>query len=294
MHSRSLSWLAVVAASLIIALVVMFAFWPVKEDEPSNYIADKTYKFSIITTTGLMAANNPAIRNDQLTQRQVLIDAIRSEVETKGGKLFLLSGGELGGADLLNHHNQLGYHAVAASTQFFSEPMRSIRSKQAAAHFPFLSANLYESETGLPIFDAYALFDVDGLRIAVVGITQPKSADADSEKHLHGIDLIDPALSLAELVPSLRDQADIVIATTHPTDYVSSSKALSTLTGIDLLIDSHRADNIRHILNTSRPDQPDCHSTVDRIDMEFRNGELRKTNSITINLCNNQLKSKSC
>lgn len=293
MHSRSLSWLAVVAACLIIALVVMSAFWPVKEDEPSNYIADKTYKFSIITTTGLMAENNPAIRNDQLMQRQVLIDSIRSEVETRGGKLFLLSGGELGGADLLNHHNQLGYHAVAASTQFFSEPMHSIRSKEAAAHFPFLSANLYESETGLPIFDAYALFDVDGLRIAIVGITQPKSTGAENEKYQNGIDLIDPALSLAELVPSLRDQADIIIATTHSNDHVSS-KALSTLTGIDLLIDSHQTDNIRQILNTNRPDQPDCHSTIDRIDMEFRNGELRKTNSITINLCNNQLKSKSC
>jgi len=283
-----------IVAGLIVALVATFVFWPAKEDRQPSYIADKTYKLTIINTNGLMAEKNPAKRSNQLTQRQMLISFIRSEVEADGGKLFLLSGGELGGDDLLNHHNQLGYHAMTASPQFFSEPMNTIRLKQTAADFPFLSANLYESETGMPIFDAYALFDVDGLRIAVMGVTQPTSFAAVNGKHQQGIELMDPGLSAAEIVPSLRNQADIIIATTHPAYQNNTNTGLHTVPGIDLIIGNSLLDNIRQISNISRLNEPDCHSTIDRIDVEFRNGELKKTNSVTINLCNNQIKPEFC
>ncbi len=301
MHFRPLRrpWLKVIVAGLIAALVSVFILWPIKEDRQLSYIVDKTYKLTIINTNGLVAEKNPARRNDQLIQRQMLIGSIRSEVEADGGKLFLLSGGELGDDDLLNHHNQLGYHAMSASPQFFSEPMNTIRQKQAAADFPFLSANLYESETGIPIFDAYALFDVEGLRIAVMGITQPIGLDAVSGKsqqgiYQHGIELIDPKSSAAEFVPSLRDQADIVIATTRAANQNNTDAGLSAVPGIDLIVGNNLVDNAQQIADASQPNQLACHSTVDRIDVEFRNGKLKRTNSITISLCNNQIKPESC
>ena len=296
MHFRPLRrpWLKVIVAGLIAALVSVFIFWPIKEDRQLSYIVDKTYKLTIINTNGLVAEKNPVRRNDQLIQRQMLIGSIRSEVEADGGKLFLLSGGELGDDDLLNHHNQLGYHAMSAGPQFFSEPMNTIRQKQAAADFPFLSANLYESETGIPIFDAYALFDVEGLRIAVMGITQPIGLDAVSGKYQPGIDLMDPKLAAAEFVPSLRDQADIVIATTRSNTQNNMDTGLNAVPGIDLVVGNNLVDNAQQIADTSQPNQLACHSTVDRIDVEFRNGKLKRTSSITISLCNNQIKPESC
>ncbi|MFK0570725.1 hypothetical protein [Endozoicomonas sp.] len=292
-----------IKTSLTSLLIALAYFWITHDSQQPSYIPDRTYKLTILNTSELnheYASENTEI-HAQLTQRQELINKIRNEVEADGGKLLLLSGGELSSDDdILNLRqlNQLGYNAMAVSPLLFDEPMNTIRTQEAAADFPFLSANLYESETGRPVFDAYALFDFDGLRVAVMGLTGQgvlnEDISADVAEHRRGIEIIDPVLAASELVPYLRRQADIVIVATHAINYPKLSTTgnqsiylISKMDGIDLLVgnsvlpsdDVYRISEDKASLNLSSSS-----SSIRRIDLEFRNGELKKTNSVQINL----------
>ncbi|WP_257295012.1 hypothetical protein [Endozoicomonas sp. YOMI1] len=293
------SWPKLIINTLLASvLVALTYFWISQENQKPSYIYDKTYKLTILNTSEFTYEydKEKSNSNDQLIQRQELINKIRGEVEADGGKLLLLSGGELStDDDILNlkQLNQLGYNAMAVSPLLFDEPLNIIRNQEAAADFPFLSANLYESETGRPVFDAYTLFDFDGLRIAVMGITRPGSNDVISE-YRRGIELIDPALATSELVPYLRRQADIVIVATHAIHYPKLIRSVSKpifpaakMEGIDLLAGNSVLphDESYRITETSTPlNASECCSVIKRIDLEFRNGELKKTNSVQINL----------
>ncbi|USE36150.1 hypothetical protein [Endozoicomonas sp. SCSIO W0465] len=295
-------WLKLIVTILLASLLVTLTyFWISQENHRPGYIHDKTYKLTILNTSELVHEHAPSNSGDQLIQRQELISTIRREVEANGGKLLLLSGGELStDNDLLNlkQLNQLGYNAMAVSPFLFDEPLNTIRTQEATADFPFLSANLYESETGRPVFDAYALFDFDGLNIAVMGITRLGTVSdglgAATAEYRRGIELIDPVLATAELVPYLRKQADIVIVATHVIHYPKPLKPgskpfspVSRVAGIDLLV-GHGAlppTEAYGQTETSAPlDTPEYGSAIRRIDLEFRNGKLKKTNATQIHL----------
>ncbi|WP_422463042.1 hypothetical protein [Endozoicomonas sp. ALB115] len=301
------SWPKLIINALLASVLVALAyFWVSQENQKPGYIYDKTYKLTILNTSELSHEydNGKSNSSDQLIQRQALINKIRKEVEADGGKLLLLSGGELStNDDILNlkQLNQLGYNAMAVSPLLFDEPLNNIRNQEAAADFPFLSANLYESETGRPVFDAYALFDFDGLRIAVMGITRPGAVNDVVSEYRRGIELIDPALATSELIPYLRRQADIVIVATHAIHYPklirSGSKPVfpvAKMEGIDLLVGNsalpHHESYHRNETGTSL-NASECCSAIKRIDLEFRNGELKKINSLKINLIS-QLESR--
>ena len=308
MHLRSVCprntqyrfWLKLIAkASMVSAAVTLAYFWTTSEIQQSTYIPNKTYKLTILNTNefNLDTTSDYTVINQGLNHRQELIKKIRREVNAEGGKLLLLSGGELStDDDILNlkQLNQLGYNAMTVSPLLFDEPINTIRLQEAAADFPFLSANLYESETGRPVFDAYALFDFDGLRIAVMGLTGQGSFSDGISEYRRGIELMDPVLATSELIPYLRRQADIVIVATHAIHYPKPEKSgtkaslpISNLEGIDLLVgNSTLAPNskIRSSESSTSLTPTPLYPSIRRIDLEFRNGELKKTNSIQINM----------
>ena len=278
------------------ALIAFAYFWSEQESLKPGYTPDKIYKLTILRSNEFHHANtkSPDAVARKLSDRKALISQIRREVESNGGRLLLLSGGELNtNDDILNlkELNRLGYNAMIVSPLLFDEPMKNIRAQEAAANFPFLSANLYESETGRPVFDAYALFDFDGLRVAVMGLTG-QGLDQTAE-YRRGVELIDPALATAELLPHLKRQADIVIATTHANNPHTNEPAssmnyeLSQLRGVDVVLGYNTL--ISH--SKSRKNEADTlldiidnRVSIRRIDIEFCNGTIKKTSIKPVNL----------
>lgn len=304
MHSRPVcstdtqyrSWPKLIFIISLASALVVFAYFLITSDsQSSTYIPNRTYKLTILNTSEFNHEYTQEITESskKLVHRQELINKIRSEVEADGGKLLLLSGGELNTDDdilSLKQLNQLGYNAMTVSPLLFDEPLNNIRTQEATADFPFLSANLYESETGRPVFDAYALFDFDGLRIAVMGLTGQGNLSDGIAEYRRGIEIIDPVLAASELIPYLRRQADIVIVATHAILYPKLTKFKSKsiypipkLEGIDLLVGNSAlaSDGVSRITEASASS---CCSPIRRIDLEFRNGELKKTSSVQINM----------
>ncbi|MCL2065283.1 MAG: 5'-nucleotidase C-terminal domain-containing protein [Candidatus Cloacimonetes bacterium] len=135
-------------------------------------------------------------------------------------------------------YNLIGYDALTLGNHEFYGGLERIRQQIEWADFPMLSANIFTLEgelVGLP----YTTFTMqNGLLVAVFGLTT-------THKQLHNDFVVKNDIEIAlELVPRLREKADIVIALTHLGIYdlgvdelYGSIRLAYNVPGIDLIID---------------------------------------------------------
>jgi 5'-nucleotidase/UDP-sugar diphosphatase len=193
-----------------------------------------------------------------LAARKTLVDAIRAEVTADGGVVLLLDAGDINTgvpeSDLLNAEpdirgmNLMGYDAMAVGNHEFDNPLEVLRQQEAWMEFPLLSANVYDA-SGQRLFTPYHIFSLNGLRVAVFGLTTETTAVVGNPQHIGGL-VFRPAVDEAgELVPQLRQKADVVIALTHLGHYPESAAHETAAKGsialaravpdIDLIVDGH-------------------------------------------------------
>ena len=241
-----------------------------------SYTPDKAYKITLLQTNNIQLERFHSSNSLAMADRKTVIDNIRKEVEADGGQVILLSGGDISasiGDAEKSSLKGLYYRAMTVGRHQFDYSLETIRQQQSNAEFPFISANIFESETGKPLFDAYMLINVDDLHIAILGLTEAYAPRTQHSKNLIGIDFIDPFETASELAPMLKEQADIVIASTHMghnqlKDFYASKAPLSSIDDLDLVLGDHTQDQLTE-------DDPDDHDRfLTRIDLEFRNGTL--------------------
>ncbi|ETX12065.1 5'-nucleotidase [Marinomonas ushuaiensis DSM 15871] len=193
-----------------------------------------------------------------MAARKTLIDNIREEVALNDGNSLLLSGGDINTgvpeSDLQDAEpdfrgmNMLKYDAMALGNHEFDNPLSVLKKQQEWAGFPFLSANILDEKTGKPLFEAYKIFQVNDLKIAVVGFTTDDTVKLGNPEYLEGIKIESPIEVASKLVPELRKKADIVIAVTHMGHYANGNHggnapgdvALArAVPGIDVVVGGH-------------------------------------------------------
>ena len=192
-----------------------------------------------------------------LAARKTLADAVRAEVLAGGGHVLLLDAGDINTgvpeSDMLDAEpdirgmNAMGYDAMAVGNHEFDNPLAVLRKQERWMDFPLLAANIYDA-SGQRVFPPWRLFRLRGLTVAVFGLTTETTAVVGNPEHVRGL-VFRPAIDEArELVPRLRDQADVVIALTHlgfaesevPGVPQTGSRALArAVPGIDLIVDGH-------------------------------------------------------
>ena len=97
-------------------------------------------------------------------------------MKPNGGEVLLLSGGDVNTgvprSDLLDAKpdfigmNLIGYDAMAVGNHEFDNALDVLEMQRELANFPMLAANIYQD--GERYFDAYKIFEVNGLRVAVI------------------------------------------------------------------------------------------------------------------------------
>ncbi|SFM09399.1 5'-nucleotidase / UDP-sugar diphosphatase [Desulfomicrobium norvegicum] len=192
-----------------------------------------------------------------LAVRKTLADAVRAEVLARGGHVLLLDAGDVNTgvpeSDMLDAEpdirgmNAMGYDAMAVGNHEFDNPLAILRKQERWMDFPLLAANIYDS-SGQRLFAPWHLFRLRGLTVAVFGLTTESTAIVGNPEHVKGL-VFRPAIDEArELVPRLRNQADVVIALTHlgfdesehPGVPQTGSRVLArAVPGIDLIVDGH-------------------------------------------------------
>ncbi|MDP8857811.1 bifunctional UDP-sugar hydrolase/5'-nucleotidase UshA [Serratia marcescens] len=285
----------------------------------SAWEKDKTYAITILHTND---HHGHFWQNDHgeygLGAQKTLVDGIRQEVAAQGGSLLLLSGGDINTgvpeSDLQDAEpdfrgmNLVGYDAMAIGNHEFDNPLSVLRQQEKWATFPLLSANIYQKSTGQRLFKPYALFDKQGIKIAVIGLTTDDTAKIGNPEYFTDMEFRVPAQEAKQVVEQLRkdEKPDVIIAATHMGHYDNGEHgsnapgdvemARSLPAGyLDMIVGGHSQDpvcmagdnrkQVDYVPGTlCSPDRQNgtwivqAHEWgkyVGRADFEFRNGELK-------------------
>ncbi|WP_426784599.1 bifunctional UDP-sugar hydrolase/5'-nucleotidase UshA [Serratia sp. 2C06] len=285
----------------------------------SAWEKDKTYAITILHTND---HHGHFWQNDHgeygLGAQKTLVDGIRREVAAQGGSVLLLSGGDINTgvpeSDLQDAEpdfrgmNLVGYDAMAIGNHEFDNPLSVLRQQEKWATFPFLSANIYQKSTGQRLFKPYALFDKQGIKIAVIGLTTDDTAKIGNPEYFTDMEFRVPAQEAKQVVEQLRkdEKPDVIIAATHMGHYDNGEHgsnapgdvemARSLPAGyLDMIVGGHSQDPVCMAGDNRKqadyvpgtPCSPDRQNGtwivqahewgkyVGRADFEFRNGELK-------------------
>ena len=246
-----------------------------------SYTPDKTYRITLLQTNDIQIERFHSSNSLEMAERKALVDSIRKEVEESGGQVILLSGGDISASienAEMSNLKALNYTAMTVGRHQFDYPLETIRKQQRNAEFPLISANIFQSETGRPLFDAYKLVNIDGLSIAIIGLTDAYSSTPQHGQNLIGIEFLDPFETASELAPMLKEQADIVIASTHlghhsSSEPTASTEPLSSIEELDLVLGDHTQGK------PPKGEHSSCGWFLTRTDLEFKNGTLKIVSS---------------
>ena len=109
--------------------------------------------------------------------------------------------------------NAMGYDAMALGRLDLALGLQVLKEREEEADFAFLSANLVDPQDYKPVFDPYVLLERQGVRIGIIGLSEPEAVKAIAGD----IDLIvlEPLRATLPYVRELRDKVDILIVLSH-------------------------------------------------------------------------------
>lgn len=192
------------------------------------------------------SASMPCLRDIGGIARRATL-ARRIESECRGNVLFLDAGDALDGTPFSIEYmgeadfaamSVAGYDAMTPGNHEFSASYNEFYRNVRTATFPIVSANIVDRKTGKLALSQYAIFEIDGVKIAVFGLTVTATSYRGAKEGFDFLDAIDAA---KELVPQLREKADVVIALTHLSEYglIEEEKLVREVPGIDVIVSGH-------------------------------------------------------
>jgi len=291
---------------------------------------DTTYKLTVLHTNdnhGRFWQNKYGEYG--MAARKTLIDELRAEVKAEGGSVLLLSGGDINTgvpeSDLQDAEpdfkgmNKIGYDAIALGNHEFDNPLDVLQKQIDWAKFPMLSANIYDKETGKRMYQAYEIFEKQGIKIAVVGFTTEDTAKIGNPEYIGGIEFRDPKTEAKKIIAELEanEKPDLIFAVTHMGHYENGQRGINApgdvalarsleLGELDMIVGGHSQEPVcmegpnvaKKNFKPGDECQPDQQNGtwivqahewgkyVGKADFEFRNGELEMVsyNLIPVNL----------
>lgn len=280
--------------------------------------ADTTYKLTVLHTNdhhGRFWQNRYGEYG--MAARKTLIDDLREEIQAEGGSVLLLSGGDINTgvpeSDLQDAEpdfkgmSKIGYDAMALGNHEFDNPLDVLFKQQEWASFPMLSANIYDKNTGKRLFQPYAMFKKQGIKIAVIGLTTEDTAKLGNPEFIEQIDFRDPKEEAKNLIAELKETEypDLIFAVTHMGHYENGNRGINAPGDValarylnegdlDMIVGGHSQEPVcmegPNVIKKSFKPGDECQSDqqngayivqahewgkyVGRADYEFRNGEL--------------------
>lgn len=167
-------------------------------------------------------------------------------------------------AELINVLNLIDYDAGVLGNHEFNYGKDYLQQAISATNHPILAANIVNEE-GKPAFGkAYEIFEKDGVKIAVLGLTTQYIPNWEHPNHIQGLTFKSIVDTAKEYVPKLRELADVVVVSYHggfekelttgePTEALTGEnegyQLATQVAGIDALITGHQHRVIATTLN---------------------------------------------
>lgn len=193
-----------------------------------------------------------------LAARATLIKQLKEEVKKNGGKVLLLDAGDVNTgvpqSDLQKAEPDfkgmaaIGYDVMAVGNHEFDNPLSVLLKQQKEwAKFPFISANIYDQKKKR-IFPSHVSKNMNGLKVVIFGLTTEDTPQKSKPANSKGLTFRPAVEEAKEIVPSLRSEADVLIALTHTGHYPNESHGTDApgdvtiarqAKGIDLIVGGH-------------------------------------------------------
>ena len=167
----------------------------------------------------------------------------------------------------------IGYDAMAIGNHEFDNPLAVLDQQQKWSNFPFLSANIIDKTTGETRYQAYKIFEKNGLKIAVIGLTTTDTAKIGNPQYIGGLEFKDPTDVTAKLAPEIDKQynPDITIAVTHMGHYVDANFGINAPG--DVTMARNLPKGILDIIVGGHSQEPVCMKEANVADKRFMPGK---------------------
>jgi 2',3'-cyclic-nucleotide 2'-phosphodiesterase (5'-nucleotidase family) len=219
-----------------------------------------------------------------LTDNILVLDA--GDV-THGTNLANMFEGETVGVLL----DMLGYDAVAPGNHDFNygadRLIEAARFAEEYTDLKVLSANVLD-ENGYLLFQPYQVYDFNGFKIAVVGLTTPDTATKTHPKNVQGITFANEEIfEIGQMAIDMAKQyVDYVIVLGHigmdpdGASGLTTDKIVSKIKGIDLFIDGHSHTTLKEgmkIGDTLVVQTGDYMKNLGLVQLHVKNGKVTAT-----------------
>lgn len=113
--------------------------------------------------------------------------------------------------------NEMDFDVWAIGNHEFNFEKTLLDRNVAAFEGTVLSANIYKEGTDERYVDGYKVFDMDGVRVAVIGMIPPNVPiwEAGAPSHFSGLEFTDVAEETAKAIAELEGQYDVLVGAYH-------------------------------------------------------------------------------
>ena len=118
---------------------------------------------------------------------------------------------------MMSAMNALHYNAMTVGNHEYNFGLPVLEKARSEATFPWLSANTYDQATNKTHYLPYIVSDVEGVRIAILGLTTPGIPNWENAPNYAGLEFRQPLIEAKKWVPILRrkERADVVVIAMH-------------------------------------------------------------------------------
>ncbi|OGC96288.1 MAG: hypothetical protein A2W25_03975 [candidate division Zixibacteria bacterium RBG_16_53_22] len=144
--------------------------------------------------------------------------------------------GAYGGA-LVAMMNDIGYDGWVFGNHEFDKGASNVRNLIKIAGFPVFCANFVKGDTSF-VPEAYHIYDVNGLKVGVVGLTYHKMVGMAAPEKLDGFISLDPAPEVDKIVAEIDPKTDLIIVLSH-LGIDNDRELAKSIRGVDLILGGH-------------------------------------------------------
>lgn len=153
------------------------------------------------------------IKNERITNPNLILMDVGDAVQDNSAELF----NDLDTHPIVQTMNSMGYDIWAVGNHEFNFEKEFIVRNINNFKGTVISANIYNEQDGTYFVKPYQLFEINGARVAVVGIVPPYIPmwESSSPSHFKGLKFEDVLLSTQKVVEELEGKYDLLIGAYH-------------------------------------------------------------------------------
>ncbi|MFA7361456.1 MAG: 5'-nucleotidase C-terminal domain-containing protein [Candidatus Kapaibacterium sp.] len=173
--------------------------------------------------------------------------------------------------------NSLGLDAMTTHWEFAYGPT-VFKQRVSELNYPMLSNNVFDKVTKKPVFPSYAIKEIGGLRIGLIGIASNIVDKTMPPSYSEGIYFTLGKDELPPIIDLLRtkEQIDLIVLISH-LGFTQDMKLLSEVKGIDVCLSGHTHNRLYKpvLIGKTIVIQSGCHgSFLGRLDLEVDGGQI--------------------